>query len=91
MNTGNPQKGGDLEIVSEVVMAEVPRGPEMLRLTFTKAKAADGRDVAWHSIRIYWKTDTGEWRPGKQGVTLRGRELRPITEALTKAVSGGRE
>jgi len=80
---------GELEIVSEEVMCAVPRGDEMLRVTFTRARTAQGRDVAWHSIRVFWKNDQGEWKPGKQGITVRGGELKAVAEALSKAVSGG--
>lgn len=83
---------GELEIVDEKVMVEIPRGRdgrEVLRVTFTRARAPDGKDVAWHSIRLFWRNDSGEWRPGKQGITIRGGELRAVASALAKATSGG--
>ena len=71
-------------------MCELPRGErEQLRLTFTLARMPDGREVAWHALRVWYRADSGEMRPGKQGVTLRGRELRPVLDALTLAISGG--
>ncbi len=73
-------------------MLELPRnrdGSEALRLQFCRGRA-DGREVCWHSLRVFWKDDVGEWHPGKQGITLRGKELRPIVEALQGALSGGR-
>jgi hypothetical protein len=79
---------GDLEIVSENTMAEVSRGRdgrEVLRVTFTKGKTPEGKDVAWHSIRVFWKDDTGQYRPGKSGVTVRGRELHAVAVALLRA------
>jgi hypothetical protein len=82
------QQNNDLEILEERVMIAIPRGDEELRVTFTRARTSQGRDVAWHSLRIFWRADTGEWRPGKQGITIRGRELRPVVDALLKALSG---
>ena len=81
----------DLQIIEEVVMAEVPRGRdgrEVLRVTFTKAKTGDGKDVAWHGLRVFYKDGTGAWRPGKAGVTIRGAELLAVTAALVKATGG---
>ena len=89
MNHTNSRRGGDLEIVRETVMAEVPRGPELLRVMFTKARTPDGKDVAWHSIRLYYKNDAGEWRPGKVGITVRGGELHAVAAAFAKATNSG--
>lgn len=69
-------------------MAEVPRGREgreAVRVTFTKARSADGKEVAWHSIRLFWKDDTGTFRPSKTGITIRGSELRPVAIAMLRA------
>jgi hypothetical protein len=80
---------GSLEIVDEAVIVEVPRGRdgnEVLRVTFTQARA-DGKDVSWHSLRVFWRDDKGEWRPGKQGLTIRSRELEAVREALSKEPS----
>jgi hypothetical protein len=89
--TNAPGNGhrGDLEIVSETILIAIPRGDEELRVTFTRGRIAQGRDVSWHSLRIFWKTEAGEWRPGKQGITVRGGELRAVADALSKAASGG--
>jgi hypothetical protein len=82
------RRGGDLEIIEERVMLAIPRGDEELRVTFTRARTGDGKEVAWHSIRVFWRTDNGEWRPGKQGITIRGKELRAVIDALMKACTG---
>ena len=84
------QQRGDLHIDEEIVMAEIPRGErgEVLRVTFTKATAGDGKRVAWHAIRVWYRDQSGELRPGKQGITIRGRELRPVADALAKACGG---
>lgn len=80
----------DLKILSETTMVEIPRGKDVLHVTFTKAKTPEGMDVAWHSIRVFWKADDGKWLPGKQGVTIRGGELRAVAQALAQAISGGK-
>jgi hypothetical protein len=77
---------GDLEIVSETVMVAIPRGDnEELRVSFTKGRTAEGKDIAWHGIRVFWKTAEGEWRPGKAGVTIRGKELHAVAIAFLRA------
>ena len=78
----------DLEILEEKVMVAIPRGDEELRVTFTRARTARG-ETAWHSLRVFYRNDSGDWRPGKQGVTIRGGELRAVAAALLRAVAGG--
>lgn len=81
---------GNLEILREIVLVDIPRGRdgrERLRLRFVQARAGD-REVAWHDLREFWKDERGEWRPGKKGISLRGRELGPIRDALIRATRG---
>lgn len=78
---------GDLQILGEKVLVEMPRGDEMLRVTYTEARTAEGKDVSWHSLRVFWRNDAGEWRPGQKGLTIRSRELGPIANALSKAAN----
>ena len=82
---GGQRDRGDLEVLEERVMAAIPRGDEELRVTFTRARTGNGKEVAWHSIRVFWKNDQGEWKPGKQGITIRARELHGVTVALLRA------
>jgi hypothetical protein len=92
MTTTAPSRQSDLRIISETIMADIPRGrddAERLRFSFVTAESADGKPLAWHSLRVYWRDDAGEWRPGKAGVTIRGREIAPIAAALAAAASGG--
>jgi hypothetical protein len=81
---------GDLTIDREIVMLEIPRGDhgDVLRVTFTEATTNDGKKVAWHSIRVFYTDDNGVKKPGKAGVSIRGRELRPVTDALVRACGG---
>jgi hypothetical protein len=71
-------------------MVAIPRGDEEFRFTFFEATAPDGKRVAWHEFRVFQKNEVGEWVRGKAGVTVRGRELAAIRDALIKATSGGR-
>jgi hypothetical protein len=81
----------DLEIIDQITMVAIPRGDEELRVQFVRGRTSDGKEIAWHSLRVFWKDGTtGEWKPGKAGLTIRGRELAPVVEALSKACSGGR-
>jgi hypothetical protein len=86
----SPSRGGDLRIDRETILCELPRGDrgETLRLTFSEGTTGDGKKVAWHSLREFYTDDTGKRKPGKKGITIRGRELKPVVEALAKAVSG---
>jgi len=82
---------GDLEILEERTMLELPRGRdgrEVLRLRFVCAKTSEGKEVAWHDIREFFQGDDGQWLPGKKGIVLRGKELRPVADALAKACTG---
>ncbi|MDP9002667.1 MAG: PC4/YdbC family ssDNA-binding protein [Myxococcota bacterium] len=76
---------GSLNIEREETLLEIPRGDEVLRLSFTKAKTGDGKDVSWHSLRVFWRNGAGEWCPGKQGITIRNRELRAVVDALVRS------
>jgi hypothetical protein len=80
---------GDLKILREDTLVEIPRGDrgEVLRLTFAEGEMGPGKRVAWHALRVWFRDDAGQLRPGKSGVTIRGRELKPIAEALSKAAS----
>lgn len=90
-STDNPRGNarGDLEILTENVIVALPRGEEELRVTHTTARTGDNKEVAWHSIREFYRADDGSWRPGKKGITIRARELKPIVEALLKEAAGG--
>jgi hypothetical protein len=82
---------GELEIFSETTMCEQPRGREgreVLRVRFVMARTPDGKSVAWHDIREFYKADDGSWRHGKRGISIRARELRAVADALQKAASG---
>lgn len=85
MSAAQQRGRGDLEIFSEVVLVAIPRGDEEFRITRTRGRTGDGKDVEWISLRIFWKGDEGEWRPGKQGITIRARELAGVVEALVNA------
>jgi hypothetical protein len=85
MNGEQRGRGSDLEIVEERVMVAIPRGGEELRFTFTRAKKPDGGETAWHSLRVFWKSAAGDWRPGKQGVSIRGGELGAVAVGLLRA------
>lgn len=76
---------GGLEIVAEDVLAAIPRGDEELRVTAVRARKPDGGEAAWHSLRVFWRDEGGNWRPGKAGITIRARELRAVVDALGKA------
>ena len=75
----------DLQILEEKVLVGIPRGDSELRVTFTRARTGDGKEVAWHSIREYYQADDGSWRPTKKGITIRGKEIHAVTIALLRA------
>jgi hypothetical protein len=84
----NPQ-GGDLQIESEAILLELPRGDrgEVLRVTHTTATTVQGKRVAWHGIREFYTDDDGNKKPGKKGITIRGRELSAVATALAQAAA----
>lgn len=83
MNSNKSNDRGSLQILNEEILVAIPRGDEELRVTYTTARTERG-DVAWHSLRVFWKAAEGEWRPGKQGITIRAKELEAVATALSK-------
>jgi hypothetical protein len=81
-------RGGDLQITGETVLVAIPRGDEQLRLVHTEGRTGQGKDVAWHALRVFWCDGAGVWRPGKAGVTIRAGELKAVAEALVQAAAG---
>lgn len=85
-----PREREPLEIIEQRTMVEIPRGErEALRVEYVRAHAPDGKEVCWHSVRLFWRGTDGQMHPGRQGVTVRGRELVAVAEALSRAASGG--
>ena len=76
---------GALTILEEKILVGIPRGDDELRVTFTRARSEDGKEIAWHGIREFFKDDKGQWRPTKKGITIRGKELHAVTVALLRA------
>ena len=73
----------DLEIASEVVLAEIPRGSrEVLRVVRAEG-TRDGTPLKWTSLRVWYRDRDGVLRPGKQGISLRAGELATIASALS--------
>ena len=83
------KKKSDLEILEEKVLVGIPvrgDGREEMRVTFVRARSGD-KDIAWHSVGVYWRTDDGQWRRGKGVATIRGKELHGVVIALLRAVA----
>lgn len=81
---------GELQPLEERTIFETSRsrdGKEVLRLRFVRAMTPDQKEVAWHDLREWWKGDDGEFRPGKKGISIRGRELGPVVVALLRATA----
>jgi len=88
-NSGSRGAGG-LEPIDERVMLEIPRGRdgrEALCFRFVRAKTAEGKMVAWHDLREFYKGADGAWLPGKKGISIRGKELHAVAIALLRAVA----
>lgn len=49
----------------------------------------NGCDVI--NLRVWFQTDSGEWRPGKQGIALRQDKLPDLAEAIEAACRAVRE
>jgi hypothetical protein len=79
--------GGDLKIEREDVLADLPRGEDLLRMTRVEGTTGNGKHVSWISLRVFWKGDDGTWKPGKAGVTIRSREIATVVAALSKEVT----
>jgi hypothetical protein len=74
---------GSIEVVDEQTMLAVARGREdELRLRFVRARSPEGKDLAWHDLRL-WSND----RPTPKGITIRASEIGQLVEALARPTS----
>lgn len=58
---------------------------EELRITLDEFTSDRGKSSKYVSLRIWFEGRGGAWLPGRQGITVRARELDTTIEALTKA------
>lgn len=56
-----------------------------LVLTVNEFEAADGKKPKFISVGLHGKTDGGEWRDLRKGITVRRGEIRQLIEALERA------
>ena len=64
-----------------MLIATVPKRPgEEIRVTVEEYQ---GRMRV--NIRTWWQNDFGEWRPGKQGISLTADQMRALMAALPAA------
>src|SRR5580704_16381830 len=78
---------GSLTIISEDIVLDIPRGQELLRLTKVEARA-NHREVSWYSLRLLYRAGV-EWKPGRNGLTIRLTEMRALSTAFDEATRGG--
>jgi hypothetical protein len=63
-----------------ITLAVVPRGDDVLRLELVEFE-----HVPLLSLRVWFCAKDGEWRPGRQGVTIRVGELNDVLDGLELA------
>jgi hypothetical protein len=80
------KRGGELEILEQLTLVDLPRGSERLRLVHTLAKGPRG-PIEWWSLRLFWQDQDGEWKPSRTGITIRRGELASIVEGLRAATA----
>ena len=77
----------ELNILRETVLVEIPRGDDVLRVTFTEAQGDRG-PISWHSLRVFYRPKgSDDWLPGKAGLTIRAREVDAVARALRQTTS----
>lgn len=60
---------------------DLPRGDcERLRVTLSEFR---GRELV--DVRVWYVTESGEWRPGRAGVSLRPSQVGEVVQALMLA------
>lgn len=82
---GAEMSGGNSRTVVQLVA--IPRGKgEELRLSVDEFEPDDGSGPKQYlSLRVFWRSNDGEMRPGKSGTTIRRGELRGVIAALQRA------
>jgi len=73
---------GTLEIVSEKVLLEIPRGQKLLRVTRVQALTY-GTPTEWHVLCVFFRAEDG-WQPTKSKITVRHSEVEQVVAALTE-------
>jgi hypothetical protein len=60
---------------------DLPRGDsERLRVTLSEYR---GRELV--DVRVWYVTESGEWKPGRAGVSLRPAQIGEVVQALMLA------
>ena len=84
MNDGRPNRGQSREIRR---LATLPRHGDELRLSLEQFEPGDGgHPKPYFNARVWWKDQSsGEWRPGRAGLSFRRGELGEVIAALKEA------
>ena len=70
------------------LLASFPRNArEEVRLTWDTLTGKDGRPRSFLSVRLWALARPGLWKPTKEGVTIRARELRELLAVVAPLVA----
>jgi hypothetical protein len=89
--TTRGDSGGASRTIKELAAIDRNRGKEQLRVSWDEYQPTDGQPSRYVSIRVWYQTDSGEWRPTKTGCTVRRAELETVHAALGKVLDGLRQ
>jgi hypothetical protein len=77
--------GGESREVERLVTIPRGRNGDELRISVDEFLPADGGEPKMYiSIRVWWRADDGQMRPGKVGCTVRRAELARSIDALQR-------
>ena len=85
MNDGRSSRGESRELKRLATLSRGRNGDEF-RVTLEEFLPLDGPPAQFVSVRVWYRTDAGEMRPGKSGTTVRRAELARVISALQEAV-----
>lgn len=78
--------GGEARELRRLATLERNRGDEQVRWSWDEFTPDDGEPTRYVSGRKWYRTDDGEWRPTKAGITIRLSELDEVVAALQRVL-----
>ncbi len=78
------RSGGQSRELVRLATIERKPGEEEFRVSVDEFTPDDGEPKQYVSLRLWFRSDSGEFRPSKTGITVRRAEMRAVYAALTR-------
>lgn len=77
-------RGGQSRELVRLATIERKPGGEEFRASVDEFTPDDGEPKQYLSLRLWFRSDSGEFRPSRTGITIRRSEMREVYAALTR-------